>query len=457
MQQDLPEETTLLSRVGITRIVVHDLFGQYTYTLSDNARSEGSASKVLLLYGDNGSGKTTILNLLFNLLSPVDARGHKTAVSKIRFKKFQVEFLDGTEVVALRSDLQKKPYALTIKRNGKEVASCSYPDREPGDEPHQLNLGSIYSVAKDLTREKKHAEVLAALQDLQLGIIYLTETRKVLTTVADLPSAEEEEHGVFISQDNYVIRSRGSDSGEAKQVTRAVEQISAWATRQAFMGTTQGEEDANTVYASLIQSLAANAPATDITLDGLISNLKVQEKRAEEFVRFGLTKPVKTQPIIDALMTLGVSARTPALDLLKPYVSGIEKRLDALDPIREQLSSFTDLMNSFFGSSKSVYLNVNDGIRIVARNSDELAPALLSSGERQLLYLLASTIVAKEKSHIFMIDEPEISLNVRWQRKLISALLDLTRDANIQFVLATHSVELLTRYEDCVLDLEAQS
>ena len=112
-------------------------------------------------------------------------------------------------------------------------------------------------------------------------------------------------------------------------------------------------------------------------------------------------------------------------------------------------------MNSFFGSGKSVTLNMNEGIRIVAKNSDELAPALLSSGERQILYLLASTIVAKEKSHIFMIDEPEISLNVRWQRKLISALLDLTKDANIQFVLATHSVELLTLYEDCVLDLES--
>jgi ABC-type glutathione transport system ATPase component len=82
---------------------------------------------------------------------------------------------------------------------------------------------------------------------------------------------------------------------------------------------------------------------------------------------------------------------------------------------------------------------------------------MLSSGEGQLLFLLASTIVARERSSLFMIDEPELSLNVAWQRQLVKSLLELTRDSSVQFVLATHSIELLTRYSEFVLDLESTS
>ena len=453
MTMTTSHKSALLSGTGITRIKVNDLFGQYSYNLKDKVSRDGFASKALLLYGDNGSGKTTILQLLFYLLSHIDEKGHKTRASKIRFSLFQVSFIDGTEVIASRKDLQDTFYSLTINRNGRQIASCTYPDQEPSSYPGVLSKELIPSYTRSKKRTDDHKHLLEALEELQLGLIYLTDSRKVLSTVDEADSSEERDHRFIYSPD--YIRFKATESNDAEQINRAVEQISSWATRQAFKGSTRGEEDVNSVYATVIQRLASNNPSANISIDGLITKLRAQEKRAEEFARFGLTKPVKAQPIVDALALLNKTASTQALNLLEPYVSGIEKRLNALDPIREQLSSFTDLMNSFFGSGKSVTLNMNEGIRIVAKNSDELAPALLSSGERQLLYLLASTIVAKEKSHIFMIDEPEISLNVRWQRKLISALLDLTKDANIQFVLATHSVELLTQYEDCVLDLES--
>jgi energy-coupling factor transporter ATP-binding protein EcfA2 len=450
---NLPGGKMLLTSTGIVKVSVKELFGQYTYELTDKLARDRLASKALLLYGDNGSGKTTILKLLFYLLSHLDGKGHKTAASRIRFKEFTIEFVDGTRVSAVRADVQKAAYTLSIARGGQAVVSCSYPDTDSSEEQPNLLRGIVRGLQNE-TREKNHGRLLAALEEMQLGLIYLTDTRMVLSTVAEVAGLEEDDYRTY-SHGNLVLRSRSSESGEAEQVTRAVEQISSWATRQAFKGSTQGEEDANSVYASVIELLATENPPAGLSMEHLVSELRAQEKRAEEFVRFGLTKPAKAEAIVRALLELNDASRVQALILLQPYVSGIEKRLDALDPIRAQLSSFTDLMNSFFGSSKAVQLNVNEGIRIIAKNSDVLAPAALSSGERQLLYLLASTIVAKEKSHIFMIDEPEISLNVRWQRKLVQALLDLTSDASMQFILATHSIELLAQYGECVLDLES--
>lgn len=68
----------------------------------------------------------------------------------------------------------------------------------------------------------------------------------------------------------------------------------------------------------------------------------------------------------------------------------------------------------------------------------------LSSGERQVLIVLTYlAFLAGEKS-IFVIDEPELSLHVKWQEQLIEALTEL-RPSGCQIILATHAPEIAGR------------
>ena len=92
------------------------------------------------------------------------------------------------------------------------------------------------------------------------------------------------------------------------------------------------------------------------------------------------------------------------------------------------------------------------GIRIKS-NTSKLKIDQLSSGEKQLLLLFCNLLPARDNPSIFIIDEPEISLNVEWQRNLIRVLLELTEESPIQFIFATHSIEFLTQYEENVIDL----
>ena len=87
--------------ISIVRISVEKLFGQFTYELPTKD-DPSDISKLLILYGDNGSGKTTILKMLYRLLSHEDGRGHKAWISKVVFRKFIVELSDGTIVEAAR-------------------------------------------------------------------------------------------------------------------------------------------------------------------------------------------------------------------------------------------------------------------------------------------------------------------------------------------------------------------
>lgn len=56
-----------------------------------------------------------------------------------------------------------------------------------------------------------------------------------------------------------------------------------------------------------------------------------------------------------------------------------------------------------------------------------------------------------------MIDEPEISLNIKWQRRLVQSLLDIAKGANTQFIFASHSMELLAQHRERVVRLEPEN
>jgi energy-coupling factor transporter ATP-binding protein EcfA2 len=455
----VPRPDPFISGLGIRKISVELLFGQLTYELQDIVSPPGKASKVLLLYGDNGAGKTTILRILFFLLSHIDGRGHKTKVARIRFKRFEVNFADGTKVVAEREDYTVPEYEVRVTRGDSQLAQAAY-----GDDPSRrkgaaegnfnrllVNMSPVDSaqILEDYyqkeRREENHKQLLATLKSLDLGLIYLSDTRYLYSTDPPLTKRTVKP----------VAREKEVDDEHPKALDDAVERISAWATKQAFKGSTQGEDDVNAVYSRIISGIA-HAPSpkpSEVTLPELVKALRELEMKSTDLVRFGLTKPFNAEEIVANLNRISNSSVETVVGILEPYVSGIRARFDAMEPIRAQLYRFVETINSFY-RNKSVRLDLDQGMVISSSGGDRLSPDALSSGEGQLLFILASTLVAKENSRLFMIDEPEISLNVKWQRMLISSLLELAQGSNMQFLLATHSIELLTLYSEFVLDLE---
>jgi ABC-type cobalamin/Fe3+-siderophores transport system ATPase subunit len=119
-----------------------------------------------------------------------------------------------------------------------------------------------------------------------------------------------------------------------------------------------------------------------------------------------------------------------------------------------QSTVLVDTLNHFF-IDKQVQFSDRDGLTITTteREHQKLSIDMLSSGEKQLILLFCNTLTTRDKSTLFIIDEPEISLNIKWQRQLLRVLLDLTKGSQVQFVMATHSIELLSQYRSHVLKL----
>ena len=135
----------------------------------------------------------------------------------------------------------------------------------------------------------------------------------------------------------------------------------------------------------------------------------------------------------------------PTLSGIVAQVVDVERRiLKAQEPSRK----LADLLRDLFYGGKSVTFGP-DGLTVSAGDSD-IPLYSLSSGEKQLLLILIETMAAGENTII--IDEPEISMHVDWQRRLIDAMTTVNPEA--QIIVATHSPELMVgRSDDEIFEL----
>lgn len=137
--------------------------------------------------------------------------------------------------------------------------------------------------------------------------------------------------------------------------------------------------------------------------------------------------------------------------VLSVYVHDTERKLQTLAALREKVTLFKDLIESRF-SGKVVNVSKQNGFTISYR--DKTVPLeKLSSGEQHQLVLFFELLFELKNNALILIDEPELSLHVSWQKRFIGDLRRII-DLNIfDVVLATHSPQLIGRWLDLSVDL----
>jgi len=114
------------------------------------------------------------------------------------------------------------------------------------------------------------------------------------------------------------------------------------------------------------------------------------------------------------------------------------------------IAAFIGAANFFFNDSKKHVSIDSLGELLVQRGGETIPLASLSSGERQMLTLLAHVVfMPKRNAGIVIIDEPELSLHLRWQEHLVAQLTEL--NSKLQFIFATHSPEIVGMRKDKTL------
>lgn len=120
-------------------------------------------------------------------------------------------------------------------------------------------------------------------------------------------------------------------------------------------------------------------------------------------------------------------------------------RLRALDDVKnadfiqENIKLFFDIVNCFFAETgKKIEVSSNPArLFFKTKIGGEVDIDQLSSGEKQLLLILLQVFLQEKKKSILIMDEPEISLHIGWQQKLIDVICNM--NPNCQLIIATHS------------------
>ena len=97
---------------------------------------------------------------------------------------------------------------------------------------------------------------------------------------------------------------------------------------------------------------------------------------------------------------------------------------------------FQDMIDELFSyTHKTIDRKSND--IVFYQNGERLLPYKLSSGEKQMLVILLTVLVRDDDHCVLFMDEPEASLHIEWQQKLIGMIRNL--NPNVQLILTTHS------------------
>lgn len=122
-------------------------------------------------------------------------------------------------------------------------------------------------------------------------------------------------------------------------------------------------------------------------------------------------------------------------NLLSQLLFTMVQELKEEESILQSITILQDMFNTHLSKGKRMIID-DDGIYVQLQHGRH-SLSDLSSGERHLLTVLTVLIIEGTNKDFLMIDEPELSLNIRWQRELIKLLVTLS--PHTQIILASHS------------------
>ena len=206
----------------------------------------------------------------------------------------------------------------------------------------------------------------------------------------------------------------------------------------------------STIINKIFRSLNNNGDVANHLLKGV--HITVEPEDATH-VRFDIIRSLDS-PVLDmGTMNLVDSRIRSALDfqlyhLQRKYLDyqvNIGNRIiaelqrgntEAAQQLSESKKRFQDIVDDLFEETGKKIVRTENEIRF-SQIGETLVPYQLSSGEKQMLAILLTVLVEDQQPYVLFMDEPEVSLHIEWQKRLIDLITEL--NPNVQIILTTHS------------------
>lgn len=431
----------------LQRVEVDGLFGIYDHRFDLELNS-----RVTLLHGPNGVGKTTILKLVDALLT--ERFGY---FRTIPFSRLLLGFQDGAELEVNKESAEDDPDvgAVRLMANGTSEVS-----------PIRFTA----SRAEAITAQIEYLEPAGdnAWVDLRDGE-WLTDADVVMRFGRrhlhdPSPAAAAVSAGRDVQWLHEFLGAAESHFIEAQRLVRS-RYFAGWRRRpeapisrvvECSRDLKRRIDDTMADYGRQAQSLDQSFPQRLLQRGASSANLPVEEirdrmstldKKTDELKEIGILDetPMHRFQVVDDIDTSQAGVMTL-------YVQDTEEKLHVLEDLAKRVRLLLESLNGKF-RHKKVRVDREAGLAVAGDGIDALPLDSLSSGEQHELILHYDLLFRVPSNTVVLLDEPELSLHIEWQSKFLADLMEIVKLSRFDALVATHSPYIVGTRDDLMVEL----
>lgn len=449
----------------LASVEIDKLFGLYERRVPVNTDRHITA-----IIGPNGSGKTVCLRMINALYTKNYAFFTQVPFEEARF------YFTGGEKVVVRANVMPPEGAVSSRLNGdrakktvefifsnsvghvvswfpvqldpsnKAVRDISrflpfltradadkWVDDRDGEELSLALILSRYSnrlpkAALENLKAAEPAEFLALTEPVHCQLI---ETQRLLASASDVVDPDE----------HYGFRRARAEQNLA--IRHKAEKLNA------ILGATLAD------YATLSQSLDRSFPRRVLEAQGRPA-LSGEELRKELEALDAQRQALMSAGIINTEFE-PVAVNSGPIDpgvakVLEIYAQDAQRKLAKFASLLEKINLFKEMIEDRF-MDKFIRIDRQNGFEISSKSGRSIPLGRLSSGEQHQLILFFDLIFDIQENSLILIDEPELSLHVTWQKSFIDSLQRMIALTPFDVILATHSPSLVAKNFSLAVEL----
>jgi predicted ATP-binding protein involved in virulence len=255
-------------------------------------------------------------------------------------------------------------------------------------------------------------------------------------------------------QDQRLIQRKASTQGRGRK-QNFVDTIEKYASELAELIRDSGFQSSH-----VSQQLDTTFPVRLLTNDRnfkpkdaatLTEELRALQNKRADLSSFNLLSSEQHLPAMQVLEEIKDEDRK----VLTLYVEDTYAKLKSYENIYKKIELFSRILNNKRLSFKKIKIEAEKGFHFETDEKRPLKLTQLSSGEQHQVVLLYELIFKTQKNVLVLIDEPEISLHVAWQKEFLKDLEEIIAIQNMPVVIATHSPQIIDGKWELTVDLES--
>ncbi len=474
---------------------IKGLFGNKNYKILFNKNP-----RVTIIFGLNGTGKTTILGMIENIL-----KLNFFGLEEVVFNEFKL-LLDSNETIGYFKGETQEESRICLIGEGNTVKDCFYlEDRRKsktnGDKRSHFYVFNLIDYIQKNNLEKtilkflerkdskstfKFKNFLYSLDQndpeffqitKRLGVndviqiltdIYINKKLPVPNWILKLRNAnpllfiKSERLVKYNTIEKSVIRAPYIREFEVpplhyREITKQEKSLELREINNFSNNLKELKDTTIKKYNELSQSLYTTFPQRVIDI---FAKNKVETIPSSSVLQTNLIKIKDYESLLSSagLLTkekhektsIDVASLENKKDISKIISLWIQDSNDKNKIFEELLDNillFRDIINNHL-DEKEIKFDGEEGFYFLVKNEEKISSSKLpgqklSSGEQHLIVLLYQLIFLVKEESIVLIDEPEISLHTTWQNDFIEDIIKIGKKKNSFFVLATHSPQIV--------------